>query len=128
MKKTSILMLIAVPMMMACGHARIPVEFSPYEMISRPSMDKDRVIQIIGKSEVQRPYTVIGTVTATRTHEEDPMAVFAKLRKLAKKKGGDALVDLKVMVRLQPITGPEDLVRYTAEIVAFVDSDRVQAR
>ncbi len=49
MKKTTILM-IAVPMLMACGHARIPVEFTPYETISRQSKDKDHVIQIIGKS------------------------------------------------------------------------------
>ena len=121
MKKTMILMMMVVPMMMACSHSRIPVEFTPYETISRPSKDKEHVIEIIGKSEVQRSYTVIGTVTVTRTHEEDPMEVFAKLRKLAKKKGGDALVDLTVIVRHQLIIEPKDVVHYRAKIVAFME-------
>ena len=128
MKKLMILTMMVIPVMVGCGHSRIPMEFTPYESISRKAKGKDYVVEITRKSALQKPYKVIGTISATRAHEEDPMVVFEKLRKLAKKKGGDALVDLDVIVRFGNDFLPEGSVQYRAELIAYDELDILQVQ
>lgn len=127
MKRIILTVMMLSPVFIACSHSRIQTEFTSNETISRESKDKDFQVSIIGKDQIEKPYKIIGTVSAMRSEEGDPMEVFERMKKMARKKGGDALMDLDVIVRIRKDFSPDPSVEYRAQIIAYDNLGGIQA-
>jgi hypothetical protein len=123
-----IAVMMLAPVLFGCSTSRIAVDFRATDRVSKPARASDAEIAILGRDRVEKPYAVIGVVSATRPKDQDPEVVFEKFRKLARKKGGDALMDLEVAVQTGPEFTTEDSVRYSAEIIAYDETGLVEAR
>lgn len=98
MKKSGVILAICL---LPMGCAMVNVRCISYESTPRTPKPQDYVIEIVDLKDIDNPYKVIGEVDANAGKKHDTNDVLEKLKKAAKKMGGDALIELQS----QPIGG-----------------------
>ena len=127
MRQTLIIMMMGF-VFTGCMSSGIPIQIERYDTVVRPAKNSDAPVEIVGQERVTQPYKVIGTISATRPTDGNPMEVFEELENGVRKVGGDALMDLDVIVRYGDLAAPEEFVLYRAKIITYDDLDTVQTR
>ena len=89
MKNTGLILAICI-LFTGCVYVRsVPCDSS----LRKPKPD-DYQIEIVEAGDVNKPYKVIGFLDATAVKNRNVETVLYKLKKAAKKMGGDALIEL----------------------------------
>ena len=122
MNKLMMMLIVLIPVFTGCSLPAVHVDHSHHDLIGGAALSH-KPIEIIGKNSITKPYSVIGEVSVRMTEARDADAVFDKLRAEANRMGGDALMDLAVVVPMNAGGLPEGWVNYTAEVISFDGTD-----